>query len=148
MRIMRSALSPSGSFFFDSYSKPDAPPVAVLRDADGKMIATIEKADISKLLATGWKPPTPITVKARDGVTDLYGLMFKPTNLDEKKKYPIINHIYPGPAGRQRRHALVFRGARRRAGAGRTRFHRGRDRRHGKSDALKEISRLLLRQHG
>jgi dipeptidyl aminopeptidase/acylaminoacyl peptidase len=93
------SLSPSGSFFFDSYSKPDVPPVAVLRAADGKMISTIEKADISKLLATGWKPPVPITVKARDGVTDLYGLMFKPTNLDEKKKYPIINHIYPGPQG-------------------------------------------------
>jgi dipeptidyl aminopeptidase/acylaminoacyl peptidase len=93
------SLSPSGSFFFDSYSKPDVPPVAVLRAADGKIITTIEKADISKLLATGWKPPMPITVKARDGVTDLYGLMFKPTNLDEKKKYPIINHIYPGPQG-------------------------------------------------
>src|SRR5207237_6557756 len=70
-----------------------------LRAADGKMIATLEQADISKLLATGWKPPQPITVKARDGVTDLYGLMFKPTNLDEKKKYPIIDHIYPGPQG-------------------------------------------------
>ena len=93
------SLSPSGSFFFDSYSKPDVPPVAVLRAADGKMITTIEKADISKLLAAGWKPPVPISVKARDGVTDLYGLMFKPTNLDEKKKYPIINHIYPGPQG-------------------------------------------------
>src|SRR5947199_7426099 len=63
------------------------------------MIATIEKADISKLLATGWKAPQPIIVKARDGVTDLYGLMFKPTNLDEKQKYPIVNHIYPGPQG-------------------------------------------------
>ena len=93
------SLSPSGSFFFDSYSKPDVPPVAVLRAVDGKMITTIEKADISKLLATGWKPPVPITVKARDGVTDLYGLMFKPTNLDDKKKYPIINQIYPGPQG-------------------------------------------------
>jgi dipeptidyl aminopeptidase/acylaminoacyl peptidase len=93
------SLSPSGRFFFDSYSKPDVPPVAVLRDADGKLISNIEKADISKLLAAGWKPPVPITVKARDGVTDLYGLMFKPTNLDEQKKYPIINQIYPGPQG-------------------------------------------------
>src|SRR2546430_4015995 len=93
------SLSPSGSYFFDSYSKPDVPPAAVLRSADGKLIAAIEKADISKLLASGWKPPQPITVKARDGATDLYGLMFKPTNLDEKKKYPIINHIYPGPQG-------------------------------------------------
>ncbi len=93
------SLSPSGRYLFDSYSKPDVPPVAVLRDADGKLINTIEKADISKLLAAGWKPPTPITVKARDGVTDLYGLMFKPTNLDEQKKYPIINQVYPGPQG-------------------------------------------------
>jgi dipeptidyl-peptidase-4 len=93
------SLSPSGKFFFDSYSKPDVPSVAVLRDADGKLISTLEKADISRLVAAGWKPPVPITVKARDGVTNLYGLMFKPTNLDEKKKYPIVNHIYPGPQG-------------------------------------------------
>ena len=91
------ALSPSGAFFVDSYSKPDAPPVAVLRDTHGKEILTLEKADISKLLATGWKPPTSFTVKARDGQTDLYGLMYKPTNLDPAKTYPIVNHIYPGP---------------------------------------------------
>ncbi len=90
-------LSPSGRTFTDSYSKPDVPAVAVLRDASGKMIAAIEKADISKLLASGWQPPAPFTVKGRDGVTDLYGLMFKPTNFDPNKKYPIINHIYPGP---------------------------------------------------
>ena len=70
---------PPGDYFVDSYSRPDVPPVTVLRDADGKLISTLEKADISKLLAAGWKPPQPITVKARDGVTDLYGLMFKPT---------------------------------------------------------------------
>jgi dipeptidyl-peptidase-4 len=92
------ALSPSGRYFTDSYSKPDVPPVAVLRDAaTGTQILELEKADISKLTATGWKPPMPITVKARDGLTDLYGLMFKPTTLDLSKKYPIINHIYPGP---------------------------------------------------
>jgi dipeptidyl-peptidase-4 len=89
--------SPSGRFFVDSYSKPDVPPVAVLRDADGKMLATIEKADITRLLAAGWKPPIPFTIKGRDGVTDLDGLMFKPTNFDPSKKYPIVNHIYPGP---------------------------------------------------
>ncbi|HEX9001792.1 MAG TPA: DPP IV N-terminal domain-containing protein, partial [Blastocatellia bacterium] len=91
------SLAPSGQFFTDSYSKPDVPPISVLRDAGGKVILTLEKADISRLLATGWKPPQPITVKARDGVTDLYGLMFKPTNLDPGKKYPIINNVYPGP---------------------------------------------------
>jgi dipeptidyl-peptidase 4 len=91
------ALSISGKYFTDSYSKPDVPPVAVLRDDAGKLITTLEKADISKLLATGWKAPQPITVKARDGQTDLYGLLFKPSNFDPNKKYPIVNHIYPGP---------------------------------------------------
>jgi dipeptidyl-peptidase-4 len=91
------ALSESGRYFVDSYSKPDAPPVAVLRDSAGKLILELERADISKLQATGWRPPTPITVKARDGVTDLYGLMYRPTRLEPGRKYPIINHIYPGP---------------------------------------------------
>jgi len=91
------ALSPSGRYFIDTYSKPDVPQTIVLRDANGKLVANLEKADVSRLLATGWKPPVPITVKARDGKTDLYGLMYVPTSLDSTKKYPIINHIYPGP---------------------------------------------------
>jgi dipeptidyl aminopeptidase/acylaminoacyl peptidase len=89
--------SPSGRFFVDTWSKPDLPPTSQLRDADGKLVLTLEKADITRLVAAGWKPPVPITVKARDGVTDLYGLMYKPTSLDPAKKYPIVNHIYPGP---------------------------------------------------
>jgi dipeptidyl aminopeptidase/acylaminoacyl peptidase len=93
------AMSPSGRYFVDSYSKPDVAPVTVLRDAQGRLIATLEKADISKLLGAGWKPPLPITVKARDGVTDLYGLLFLPTKIDPQKKYPIVNYIYPGPQG-------------------------------------------------
>jgi dipeptidyl-peptidase 4 len=92
-------LSVSGRYFVDNYSKPDAPPVSVLRDSNGKTLATVEKADISKLVAAGWKPPEPITVKGRDDTTDLYGLLFKPTNLDPRKKYPIVNRIYPGPQG-------------------------------------------------
>jgi dipeptidyl aminopeptidase/acylaminoacyl peptidase len=91
------SLSPSGRFFVDSYSRPDAAPVTELRDADGTLVMPLEKADISRLTATGWQPPTPITVKARDGVTDLYGLLYKPTHLDASRKYPIVNHIYPGP---------------------------------------------------
>ena len=90
-------LSPSGRYFIDAYSKPDAAPVIVLRDADGKLVMPLEKADISRLEAAGWKPPMPFTVKARDGKTDLYGLMFRPTNFDPSKRYPIINNIYPGP---------------------------------------------------
>jgi dipeptidyl-peptidase-4 len=91
------ALSPDGKYFVDTFSTPDVPPVSVLRDASGKQIVALEKADISKLVAIGWKPAIPFTVKARDGQTDIYGLMFKPTNFDPAKKYPIINHIYPGP---------------------------------------------------
>ncbi|MEP6712428.1 MAG: DPP IV N-terminal domain-containing protein, partial [Ferruginibacter sp.] len=93
------SLSPDAKYFVDNYSKPDVPPTAVLRDMNGKLIATLEKADISKLAATGWKAPEPITVKSRDGKWDLYGLMFSPTTLDKTKKYPIVNYIYPGPQG-------------------------------------------------
>jgi dipeptidyl aminopeptidase/acylaminoacyl peptidase len=89
--------APSGKYFVDSYSKPDVPPVTVVRDSNGKLIANVAKADVSRLVAAGWMPPIPFTTKARDGVTDLYGLMFKPNNFDPSKKYPIINHIYPGP---------------------------------------------------
>jgi dienelactone hydrolase len=91
------SLSPSGKFFVDNYSKPAVPSTSVLRDTTGKVVLPLEKMDISRLLATGWKPPTPITVKDRGGVNDLYGLMYKPTNFDPSQKYPILNHIYPGP---------------------------------------------------
>jgi len=91
------SLAPDGAYFVDSYSKPDVPPVTVLKDAQGKLLLTVETADISSLIATGWKPPMPFTVKARDGKTDLYGLLFRPTNFDSTRKYPIINNVYPGP---------------------------------------------------
>jgi dipeptidyl-peptidase-4 len=91
------APSPAAKYFIDSYSKPDVAPTAVLRDASGKLITTLEKADLSRLVASGWKPPQPIVVKARDGMTDLYGLLYTPTNLNTSAKYPIVNHIYPGP---------------------------------------------------
>jgi dipeptidyl-peptidase-4 len=91
------SLSPDGRFFLDSYSTPSTPPVTVLRDMTGKLVQEIERADISRLLATGWKPPTPVRMKARDGRTDIYGLMFTPTRLDSTRKYPIVNYIYPGP---------------------------------------------------
>jgi dipeptidyl aminopeptidase/acylaminoacyl peptidase len=90
-------LSPDGRFFTDTYARPDVAPTSVLRDAEGRVLVPLEKADIAKLVATGWTPPIPFTVKARDGRTDLYGLMYRPTNFDSTKKYPIINSIYPGP---------------------------------------------------
>ena len=93
------SLSPDGKYFIDTFSKPDMPPTVVLRDMTGRSIATIEKADVSRLTATGWKPPMPITVKDRNNKWDLYGLMFTPTTLDKTKKYPVVNYIYPGPQG-------------------------------------------------
>jgi dipeptidyl aminopeptidase/acylaminoacyl peptidase len=69
----------------------------VLRDAAGAVVMPLEKMDITKLVAAGWKPPVPFSVKGRDGKTDVYGLMFQPTNFDASKKYPIINYAYPGP---------------------------------------------------
>lgn len=91
------ALAPSGRYLVDTWSRPDVPPVSVLRRADGKTVMPLEHADISRLVAAGWKPPMPIVVKARDGQTDLYGLLFRPTDFDPAKKYPIVNHVYPGP---------------------------------------------------
>ena len=91
------SMAPSGEYFLDRYSRPDIPPVALLRDKNGRLIMTLEKADISPLLRAGWKPPASITVKARDASTDLYGLLFKPTNFDPQHKYPIIDWVYPGP---------------------------------------------------
>ncbi len=91
------SLAPSGPYFVDNYSTPVEPPVTELRDLNGQKFLRLEKADISLLQEAGWNPPVPFTVKARDGKTDLYGLMFKPTDFDPAQKYPIINYIYPGP---------------------------------------------------
>ncbi|MFD2517434.1 S9 family peptidase [Salinimicrobium flavum] len=95
----RISFSPDHQFFVDNYSTPNTPPVAVLRNRNGKEIAVLEKADISRLEASGWKAPEPITVKSADGQWDLQGLMFTPTHLDENKKYPVVNYVYPGPQG-------------------------------------------------
>ena len=93
------SISPDAKYFVDAYSQPDIPAVMVLRDLNGKLITTLEKTDVSRLKAIGWQPPKVITVKAHDGKTDLFGLMFTPTNLDPNKKYPVIDYIYPGPQG-------------------------------------------------
>jgi len=93
------SLSPSGEHVLDVYSTPVTPPVSVVRDLDGAVAVPLEKGDISRLLAIGWKPPMMFTVKARDGQTDLYGLLYRPTDFDPSKRYPIINNVYPGPQG-------------------------------------------------
>lgn len=90
-------LSEDGKYFVDVYSTIAEAPVALVRDADGKQVAALAKTDLTRLKAAGWVAPETFTVKARDGKTDLYGQMFKPSNFDPNKKYPIVTYIYPGP---------------------------------------------------
>jgi len=92
------SFSPNGKFFVDSYSRIEQAPVSVLRSsATGRVVRELEKADVSRLRAIGWRPGQVFTVKARDGITDIYGVLYLPPMIDSTKKYPIISHIYPGP---------------------------------------------------
>jgi dipeptidyl aminopeptidase/acylaminoacyl peptidase len=94
------SVSPDGSYFADSYSRPDLPGQSVLRRTkDGSDLRVLEKTDASALLETGWKPPEAFQGKAGDGTTDLYGLIWRPSNFDASKKYPIIEQVYTGPQG-------------------------------------------------
>ena len=91
-------ISPDGKYVIDTFSQPDVAPETTLRDGTtGALIMPLEKADISRLLATGWKPPMQIKMTAADGKNEIYGLLFRPTNFDPSRKYPIINQAYPGP---------------------------------------------------
>jgi dipeptidyl aminopeptidase/acylaminoacyl peptidase len=90
--------SPCGRYIVDTYSRVDFAPVTELRRAsDGQLICELEKADIELLLAEGWKWPEPFQAKARDGKTDIYGVLFRPMNFDPSKKYPVVECIYSGP---------------------------------------------------
>ena len=91
--------SNSGNYFVDTYSQPDVPAVTVLRNNSGKLILNLEKMDLSRLKTSGWKAPIPFSVKAHDGKTDLYGLMYTPAKMDSSRKYPVVDYIYPGPQG-------------------------------------------------
>ena len=91
-------VSPSGKVLIDRMSRIEKAPTTVLRDlTTGKVINNIAKGDVSQLAAIGWKPAQPFVAKARDGVTDVYGVLYLPPNMDPTKKYPIISNIYPGP---------------------------------------------------
>lgn len=86
------------NYLVDVYSSVDKAPVAVLRQAkDGKVVMPLEKADISRLEAEGWKAPEVFVAKGRDGQTDMWGLIVRPTHFDPDKKYPVIEYIYQGP---------------------------------------------------
>ncbi|WP_071150499.1 S9 family peptidase [Bacteroides ndongoniae] len=85
-------------YLVDVYSMVDKAPVAVLRSAaDGRVVMPLEQADISRLVAEGWKAPEVFTAKGRDGKTDMWGIIIRPTNFDPNKKYPVLEYIYQGP---------------------------------------------------
>lgn len=89
--------SDEGNYFIDNYSRVDQPTKSVLRDASGKIITTLQEADISQMVEQGWKAPESFHVKAADGATNIYGVMWKPFDFDSTKTYPIISYVYPGP---------------------------------------------------
>ena len=93
----RVALSDSYQYFVNNYSRVDATPRSDIRDADGELVMHLETADLSNLKNAGYQFPEPYQVKAADGVTDLYGVMYKPYDFDPDKKYPLLMYVYPGP---------------------------------------------------
>jgi dipeptidyl aminopeptidase/acylaminoacyl peptidase len=85
-------------FFVDNYSRIDKPPVALLREsANGRILMELEEADISDLLDRGWNTPEVFVTKGRDGETDIWGNIYRPSNFDPSKSYPVIEAIYAGP---------------------------------------------------
>jgi dipeptidyl aminopeptidase/acylaminoacyl peptidase len=91
------AVGDSARFFVDNYSRVDTAPSSVVIDREGEVMVDLEDADLSKLMAAGFHYPTPFGVKADDGVTDIYGVMYKPFDFDPTKKYRIVAYVYPGP---------------------------------------------------
>ncbi|MFZ2314566.1 MAG: DPP IV N-terminal domain-containing protein [Gammaproteobacteria bacterium] len=90
-------ISPQKNYFLDTYSTIDSAPISLLKKMDGEVICHLETANIEGLTELGWVPPKRFCVKARDGITKIYGNLYFPSDFDSNKKYPIIDHIYPGP---------------------------------------------------
>jgi dipeptidyl aminopeptidase/acylaminoacyl peptidase len=89
---------PKANYFIDTHATADGPPTITLRSGEtGKVVMELASGDVELLKSVGWTPPEIITVKARDGVTDLWGLMYRPSNFDSTRSYPILDNIYPGP---------------------------------------------------
>jgi dipeptidyl aminopeptidase/acylaminoacyl peptidase len=92
--------SPDRKFLIDTYSRVDLPPVHELRRVeDGGLVCRLEEADITELEESGWKPPEVFVAKGRDGITDIWGLIFRPRDFESDRKYPVIEDIYAGPQG-------------------------------------------------
>ena len=93
----RVAMPESNSYFVDNYAQVNTTPASILFDASGRRVLDLEQADFSQLMAAGYQFPEPYQVKAADGVTDIYGVMYKPYDFDPNRRYPIIEYVYPGP---------------------------------------------------
>ena len=91
------SFAPSGELILDTYSTPTTPPVTALRNAEGKVVMTLAEPSLEPLLAAGWVAPEPFVTQARDGITAIHGLLYKPSNFDAAASYPILNYLYPGP---------------------------------------------------
>lgn len=93
----RMAASPSSSYFVSNRARVNTTPVATLLDGTGREILQLEEADLSQLMAAGYQFPEPFHVKAADGITDIYGVMYKPYDFNPDSVYPIVTYVYPGP---------------------------------------------------
>jgi len=91
------SMSDSRKFFVDNYSRVNTVPNTVLRNNQGKKIMELDSADLSQLFAAGYKFPQIVQLKAADGITDLYGVLYKPFDFDSTRKYPLVEYVYPGP---------------------------------------------------
>jgi dipeptidyl aminopeptidase/acylaminoacyl peptidase len=89
--------APHGRWFVDAASTVDTPPVTQVVDRDGATMLELERADIARLVATGWTPPERTRTVAADGTTPIYGLLYKPPEFDPARRYPVVEHVYPGP---------------------------------------------------
>lgn len=90
-------MSDSNKYFVSNYSRVNTVPKSELRDGNGRLVMKLEEADLSQLFAAGYKFPEPFKAKAADGITDIYGVMYKPYDFDSLKQYPLIEYVYPGP---------------------------------------------------
>lgn len=93
----RTDMADSNDYFISNYSRVNTVPKSELRSNSGKVIMQLEEADLSQLIATGYKFPEPFKMKADDGITDIYGVMYRPFDMDSTKKYPLLEYVYPGP---------------------------------------------------
>ncbi|TMM30531.1 S9 family peptidase [Polaribacter aestuariivivens] len=90
-------MSDSNKYFVNNYSRVNTVPKSNLMDSNGREVMELETADLSQLMASGYKFPTPFKVKADDGITDIYGVMYTPFEMDSTKVYPLLEYVYPGP---------------------------------------------------